>query len=441
MTQVFEFRKGARPAVRKRPGEFKEALEGKLKRRGSLRFSVVSAETVPWDEMVETWIEDRLATYGRAMDILDSILGGPEPCPRLGVEPENPMFLAGRLGNEKASSNVFRIGFREHKGAVVLKILPHSNYDTKPPDPNGEKSTQEALIADRASDAVKEGKTTYFPLVFGRGTCDGAILPPPSSTARRSARELYDQARYWAISRAMIEQYVPLEYQKGAVEWANGKGPEEVLDMIRDNNVPGVTIPTNAPIRAELILMERAWGDLSMYLWQAETVDKEGVRKLILHCLYAIRHLQSVLKIVHRDLVPENILIQKIKDKDGTVRPRPLITDFGDAVEFTGRGGREEQLLDVYTFFRALRNKRTKLTERIDVMITLIAYPRKYAYAYGYALQPIETMDHVIRYWKMDPTAFMNAFQIDSEYVSHTMDKLGGNEGKDGDDRLARFLL
>ncbi len=423
------------PMYFRKPSAFKEPGKGILK----FRVNQVSADTVPWDELEETSIEDRLANYGRVIKILATILGGTKACPRLGGGPEEPMYLAGRLGNEQTSSNVFRISFHD-KGDEVLKILPHSNYDTDPPDPNGEKSKQEVRFAHLASDAVVNGKTTYFPLVYGRGTCDEAILPRPSPTARRPALELYNQAQYWAISRAMIEKYVPSDDQKAAVEWANRKGPEEVLDMIRAYYVRDATLIIEPPIRAELILMERAWGDLSMYLSRAERVGQEELRKLILHCLKAIRHLQSVLGIVHRDLVPENILIQKIRDKDGTVRPWPLITDFGDAVEFTGRGGRDEKLFDVKTFFNALRDKWTELTERIDVMYELIAYPGKYAHRYDYGLLRIDTMEDVIFYWMMTPTKLMNELGIDDEYVT-TMNKLEENWGKEGDNRSARFLL
>jgi len=425
------------PMYFRKPFVFKEPGKGILK----FRVDQVSADTVPWDELEEISIDDRLETYRSAMEILTSVLGGSEFCSHIGVkEKEDVMYLYGRLGGEEASSNVFRVKVRNHDGAVVLKILPYSNYDTDPPDPNGEKSKQEVQFAHLASNAVLYGKTTYFPLVYGQGTCDEAILPRPSPTARERAQKLYDQARYWAISRAMIETYVPSYDRKAVVKWANGKGPEEVLDIIQANYGRGVTFRTEAPIRAELILMERAWGDLSMYLKQAETVGQEEMRKLILHCLHAINHLQIVLNIVHRDLVPENILIQKIRDKDGTVRPWPLITDFGDAVEFTGRGRRDEKLFDVKTFFNALRDKRTELTERIDVMYELIAYPSKYAARYGYELPRIDTMEDVIEYWKMKPTAFMEAFAIDDEYVT-TMNKLEGNWGKEGDNRSARFLL
>jgi hypothetical protein len=451
MTQVFN------PA-KKRQREVKEANKGVLKRRIPLQFYEVSAETVPWDEDVVKSIKNRLESYRKAKEILATILGGQDSCPRLGATREEPMYLAGRLGNKQTSSNVFRIGFRDYRGSVVLKILPHTNYysfyNSYPPDPNGEKSKQEAQIANRASDAVKAGKTTYFPLVYGQGACDKVILPAPSSTARRPARERYNEALYWASSRAMIEMYVPLYARKDFVERATGKKPEEVLEEIRATYVPGATLPTDPPIRAELILMETAWGDLSKYLWQAET-DKEEVRRLILRCLFAIFDLQTKLKIKHQDLVPENILIQKIEDEDGTVRPHPLIADFGNAVEFTGLGGREEKLHDVKKFFEALLDKPTGLTKRIDYMVSLIKYPDLYVDQYG--IHRIDTMKDVIEYWRMKPTVFMNVFKIDRKHL-YTMNKLEGNsgnlgkeglgefgefgeKGKEGDDRLARFLL
>lgn len=416
-------------------------------------FSTVYAENVPWNELEETPVKDRLKIDASNMEILKSILSanGEEACPSLENNGKNPMYLAGRMGSQQRSSNVFRIKFQKREGSMVLKILPYSNYDTDPPDPDGEKSKREVQIAFLASEAVRAGNTTYFPLVYGHGPCDKVILPPPSSDAPPPDQMLYVQAQNWARNRALIEQYVRPSDIPRAVEWAKGKDPKDVIGLI-NQHFPEATIPTYAPIRAELILMERAWGDLSMYLSRAESVGKEEMRKLILHCLYAILHLQEKLKIKHQDLKPENILIQKIEDKDGTVRPWPLIADFGNAVEFNGLGGRDEKLHDVKTLFDALSRKPSKLRARIDRMGFLINYPHLNTYSYG--THPIYTMKDVIDYWKMSPKKFMEAFKIDEKYV-YTMNKLEGNwgdlgkeglgefgeRGKEGDDRLARFLL
>jgi hypothetical protein len=409
-----------------------------------LRFPIISAETVSWDTIKGRSVEDRIGVYRAALEILTSILDDQE-CPPLKPEPGEAMYLVGRLGDERTSSNVFRVGFRDYEGYVVIKILPDTDLE-------GEEGRKEAEIAKRASDAVETGETPYFPLVFGHGTCDNVVMPLPSPLARGKALDLYKKARDWSRSRIMIEKWVPPSAQPEAFEWAKGKESVDVLKEIRKGErwELGFTFKRGGqtrweakapvgvpPIRGQLILMEIAWGDMSMYLRRPERVEKEEQRTLVLHCLYAIRDLQRKLGVVHRDLVLENILIQKIEEG-----PIPLITDFGEAVEFTGRGGREERLFDVVTFFRALRGKTTNLVGRIDAMLGLIVNPENYTYGYGFG--PIQTMTDVIRYWKMSKTAFMDAFQISREFA-FTMDKLGEKEEKEEeeetDDRLARFLM
>jgi len=425
--RVRVFRKGARPEVRKREG-FREARKGLIK-EPKLRFPIISAETVSWDTIKGRSVEDRIGVYRTDLKILTSILDDQE-CPPLKHEPGEAMYLVGRLGDERTSSNVLRVGFRDYEGYVVIKILPDTDLE-------GEEGRREAEIAKRASDAVETGETPYFPLVFGHGTCDNVVMPLPSPLARGKALDLYKKARDWALSRAMIEKWVPQSAQPEAFEWAKGKESVDVLKEIRKGIDEYATAPVGfPPIRGQLILMEIAWGDMSMYLRRPERVEKEELRTLVLHCLYAIRDLQRKLGVVHRDLVLENILIQKIEEG-----PIPLITDFGEAVEFTGRGGREERLFDVVTFFRALLSKTTKLVGRVEVMLGLIVNPENYTYGFG--LGPVQTVSDVIRYWKKSKTAFMDAFQISREFA-FTMDKLSGppkeeEEGKD--DRLARFLV
>jgi hypothetical protein len=185
------------------------------------------------------------------------------------------------------SGQVFRLGFRKYPAhGAALKVMPAASADDE------ERNRQEIRTAIQASQLVRDGKSPYFPLVYGNADCADLDLPELPRTSP------YYMEGFDEVKNPAIEKY------------ARASGS-----------------PTGK-IRGQVLISELAWGDLTQYIFMDGRLrDSKAAYLLIEEIFMAIMDLQEHMAFLHNDLRSDNILVVV----ENGLRPMPLIHDFGSS--------------------------------------------------------------------------------------------------------------
>ncbi len=343
-------------------------------------------------------VEDRLEVF----NVVQAILAretSERDCPAIGDSPDDRIYAIAKISGDSAFGQVFKVGFAGRPGAfVAVKLLPHLNVQTEGINAN------EIANARRASDLVRWLRSPYFPLVYGSGACPNLELAPPTDGDREMNPKsvlLYTRANNWKIIRYLIEAYVSPEnrdaFAKQVVMW----DAYSVVAFIKEgaNITDPMLVDIAAPVSGDLIFMELAWGDLNNFIdvlsgiAPGPDLKQEDMEFVIRHVFEAIVHLQMELILVHGDLHLGNVLIQFIRDEEtGSLRPWPLITDFGHSRSILVDTPRDS-VQDVSFFIDFLNQRAAALPEPIRTKV------RELHRALSLSRRGPKTIDEVKTWW------------------------------------------
>ena len=310
----------------------------------------------------------RRIAFEAATAVFEVELSDDHPCPDIGTTRESIIYLDGKIGADSIAAQIFKLGFRDYPDVfVALKVMPHISHRTH------SMNEQEIEVSVAASNLVKEGKSSFFPLVYGRGSCpDIALTPPefgerdPNPGKNPQSVVLYDRVNNWKVVRNLIDRYTRPEDFNAYAELFLLADPFSVAAHLRRNYVPRGSIlkeiladPVLADLtsraQGEFLVLELAWGEMGKYLEEDPANLKHLSHMLIATVLQGIIDMQTHLNLVHGDLHLGNVLIQLIalSDDETDVEPWPLINDFGVAEQIDW-GSPASQLKDVQKFMSAL---------------------------------------------------------------------------------------
>ena len=230
-----------------------------------------------------------------------------------------------------------------------------------------EKNDNEVGIATFLSGIVREGKSKYFPIVYGSSTCYDTIFSDNSKFKEESSR------------------YVVIEYILSKIDKRSDKKRffrkvrnETDLSVIKGMaSEKGIQVPDDIPSTSYVMFSELAWGDIGdFFIKYGKKINLKFWDTLILRMLYAIRDLHR-LNIFHGDLHIHNFLIMFHK-QDDLIEFIPLIHDFGKSKRVNKWSLNErrrdfEQMMsgmversDYYNVPNTVRNKLLEMKSVID---------------------------------------------------------------------------
>jgi hypothetical protein len=266
--------------------------------------SIFNGEDTKWNvtNEFESLKEDRIVKYNKYKDILR----GMELC---SIIPEE------RIGSESTMGEVYRWKVDEMNIAVkVMPIVAKGSYDS---------NAKECELAIDASNLVLQGKSKYFPIVYGFDFCENTLFynHKDSNFAKSS-----------------------LSYQK--------------------------IKPGSSGLKSHLLFSELAYTDLKNY---ASKMSLEELNEAILQVLYGIRDLQINYNIVHSDLHLGNVLLLHNPKTHGI---QAMIHDFGRSVKVTGKLlSSVQRKKDVIVLIASIRDLKLgkswfseKMTEAIEIL-------------------------------------------------------------------------
>lgn len=238
-------------------------------------------------------------------------------CPDRTLGPDHNMILMKkRIGSPSSDAEVYAVSYDSIIAA--LKVMPVTSSDDEA------KNTDEIANAIRASDLVKSGYSSHFPLVYSSGKCDNVIFQPDSkfiNAAEDYARVLTLKQEYPAKRRlidALIKQ-IPVSPERA-----------HRADIIAQRI--GVEPPLRENGIAHLLLSEMAREDVRTWS-QRRHHDTEWL-SVITQAIEAISHLHMGLNLCHNDLHLGNLLLLD----DSTV----LIHDFGRSINLTDSNWKDD---------------------------------------------------------------------------------------------------
>jgi serine/threonine protein kinase len=221
-----------------------------------------------------------------------------------------------RIGSPSNEGEVFLLSIDGLKFAA--KIMPIINEESRL------KNENEINYATRASNLVLDGKSQFFPMVYGTSYCQNTKFSEGSTLANKCF--LYS-------FKNQLLQKVPEKYMERTKRFliSDDLDREEIKQKtMRLGNLSIETIQDveeNCAIPSNILMSELAWGDFRMFIakygYQTSNMSFHSLMRMIFS---AIRDLQTKLGLIHRDLHTGNILL-RISSEEGCFLP--LIHDFG----------------------------------------------------------------------------------------------------------------
>lgn len=224
-----------------------------------------------------------------------------------------PIKINNRLGTPSMDGEVYLLQIGDVK--MAGKVMPVIN------DKSEQKNTNEIKIATFLSNIVKEGKSLFFPIVYGSALCTKTTFSNNSKFKKESDR--------YALIRNIIKQLEGDRRKQVRFNAYTKSGKldthEDIIAFVKSYDIE---IPDKIQGTSYIMLSELAWGDLGdFFIKYGDKIGYKMWNKLILQSLYAIRDLH-VLGIAHNDLHIHNMLIM-FEQKNGKIEFLPLIHDFG----------------------------------------------------------------------------------------------------------------
>lgn len=217
-----------------------------------------------------------------------------------------------RIGSPSIDGEVFKVVYNDEI-PMALKIMPIMN------DKHVARNMNEIDIAVKASNLVKTGCTTHFPMVFGHGQCE-VIMDVESPFKGPGVRYHMLEKFANAIPSRICAKRFRISRRRSSsreiIETASEIFPFQVVEEIAKDDHQFV----------DLMASELAWGDLLRFYEENKDVDLW--KNIITEALHAIRDMQQLLGVFHGDLHWGNLLIMIFEDNSLEV----LIHDFGRSV-------------------------------------------------------------------------------------------------------------
>lgn len=311
---------------------------------------------------------DRVTAFETLRKVIEDQQGGPNKCPLLDNDEESAFHIVKRIGSESKFAQVYEVGFRDYPGVkAAMKVMPIESSKTGVASGLGTFDTnlKEIRIAGKVSTFVQRGITPYFPYFYGAGFCKFVEMQAPDDDLESSSRavQLFNRAKIYSFRETIIEQLTEDELD-----------PEEEARLLR-RKLHGWSIPRmaayyerrnrgmeftgryNFGIRAHVMLVELAYGDLYQFIKKGKFTDDVGPG-FIGASLEAIDSMHTILGVAHNDLHIKNVLVAYQKRGPALI-PVPLIHDFGHATDFEGEPiSASMQKGDVERFVRTLQSQR-----------------------------------------------------------------------------------
>lgn len=255
-----------------------------------------------------------------------------------------------RIGSDSRDAEVYLVEFnyKDYKYLVAAKLLVETMESDK------DKNQTEIEIATLLSDAVMNGLTISFPLVYGVYDCNNIKLSSQGDLYHSCLlRNVNDYLLGIGKSRNQVRRFMHINKLKSKPELLE-KVAEFVGNKFVGNNFAKLGDTSSAfasgedscdvilhtdRFKGHVMFSELAWGDLANFLEQChfdlDCKQKTKMIRYIITGIYkGIRDLQ-MFSVVHRDLHLGNVLIKIVKPNNVQYNIIPLIHDFGHSVIVT----------------------------------------------------------------------------------------------------------
>lgn len=264
-----------------------------------------------------------------------------------------------RIGSDSQEGEVYLLEYEANgkTNKMVGKIMPISEKKQETLNKN------EITIATKVSDLVIEGKSIFFPIVYGWGLCNETVF---------STEKFKRLCEEYALKQDIFSKLEGKNYARFIVETRN-KNMNELISYARDK---GITENFTARQMSNVLLSELAWGDLKQYIEQEkDNITIAMYDNIINQVLTGISHFQKYLNAVHNDLHLGNVLLLFNKDSKRQQYLTCLIHDFGKSKISECSLSTEEKITDYVKFLDSLGQKSQvpdKLRPKLEKTIVFI---------------------------------------------------------------------
>lgn len=218
--------------------------------------------------------------------------------PRININIE----ILGRIGSDSADGEVYNIRYRNIEFA--MKIMPRIDKNSEA------KNLNEIKIASEASKYLE-----YFPKVFATGFCDNSSFY--SSETGQISHFVKKAIEYHQYNIIYSHIKNKREQKRFDSEYRNGIDLDALKVKYVNYNIDNTNL-----IEVDFLISELANGDLGN--WMKINHSNEEWKKVLLDIITGTYYMSVMLKIVHPDLHPGNILICNNNNNI-----QALIHDFG----------------------------------------------------------------------------------------------------------------
>jgi len=312
--------------------------------------------------------ENRIELYNRFKVIYDKFIE--HGCPDIESTPtKGSLYVGNRIGTPSVYGLVYELSFTDDPSITgIMKVLLYTNSQSYLDVDN------EISISEAASQLVLDSICPYFPIIYGKAFCPDLHFPIPykkgmDKYSTEDALRLFDAASIYATKRNLVQEFLIQNYDSDDMNehLADQLLISEYKDLIplqlgayiqlKQPDTAPIFMPVVPMLIGSIMVMEREWGDLMQYIFSVENFDFNDFITILYEVFIAIRVLQTNLKRIHGDLHVGNILIRLVDHPNGkssdSMRPMPLITDFGISQPFTHRN---VQFNDVRMFLSTFSN-------------------------------------------------------------------------------------
>ena len=234
------------------------------------------------------------------------------------AEEHKPIQILGRIGSPSADGEVYRIKFRDMEFA--LKLMPRIDNDSE------SKNKREIETANLASQYPD-----YFPITFAYGYC------PESSYYKNEIGEtspFIRKALEYSTYSTVIQHFKSDPKYKNQLKRFEASyrnlGPQILEESFSKLKIE----KGKEKIQVDFLVSELANSDLGF--WMTKNQSIEDWKQVLVDIFTGIYYLTIMLKKVHPDLHPGNLLIVKSKQKQEAEQEQgnkkhisALIHDFG----------------------------------------------------------------------------------------------------------------
>ena len=274
--------------------------------------------------------------------------GGIKNCPNIEV--------VKRIGSASQDAEIYEL--KINNISVAGKVIPITS------DKEFIQFNNELIIANICSKAVKEGKTSSFPIVYLSTECTKTLLNKDSKFLTPLLN--YNKTKFIINSvkeSVVYNQLSKVDKKKWEVKIANTPNIDELLIAANNNFKLKLNFPEDLPSPSFIMISELMWGDFGQFIKQNhKIITLEIWNSLILNIFKALDYLHNSLNILHGDFHVGNILMM-FDGEEWSV----IIHDFGGSSQISEwMTFRKHDYLDLCESLENMEKKKEKEEENME---------------------------------------------------------------------------